>query len=96
MFLLTIVLILISMLGVYTQVYALEAARLLASQTSLASTLVNWHTTAATVAANAMQANSAGAGGSGHGVSSVCVGDGGGDRGVASGGSGACGVGSGV
>jgi len=60
MFLLTFVLIIISTLGVYTQVYALEAARFMANQTSLASTLVTWHTTAAGVAANAMLATGPG------------------------------------
>jgi hypothetical protein len=50
MYLLTFALLVISVLGIYTQVYALETARLFASETTIGQTFVNWHEAAASVA----------------------------------------------
>src|ERR1700733_12029351 len=52
MFLLTFALLIISMLGIYTQVSAVEASRLLASQSTIGQEMVMWHGAAASIAAN--------------------------------------------
>jgi hypothetical protein len=52
MFLLTFVLMIVAILGTYTQVYALATARIFASQTGVASEMIAWHNAALSVANN--------------------------------------------
>jgi hypothetical protein len=59
MFLLTFALVIISMLSVYTQVYAVETARLFSNQTGVAQSMIVWHAAAASLVANVVPPASA-------------------------------------
>lgn len=52
MYLLTFAMIMIAMLGLYTQVYAVQVARMFANETSIADNIVAWHEAAASLANN--------------------------------------------
>jgi len=52
MYLLTFVFLVISILGVYTQVLAIEAARVMANQTNTADQVLAWHSAALSLAQN--------------------------------------------
>lgn len=59
MVLLTFVMLVIGMLGIYTQVYAIEVARLFAHQTGIAQTMISWHDAALSLVAGEHGARSA-------------------------------------
>ncbi len=58
MFLLAITTLIISLIGLYTQVLSAEAARLAAKQNAYGQTMINWHDAAVSMAASILDSNS--------------------------------------
>jgi hypothetical protein len=54
MYLLVFAFLIIGLLGVYTQVFAIAVARMAANQTALAESMITWHEAAASLAGNVM------------------------------------------
>jgi len=55
MYLLTFSFLVIGMIGIYTQVYALEVARLYQNQTSIGQAMIGWHEAAVSLAENVVK-----------------------------------------
>jgi len=63
MFLFTFVFLVIGMLSIYTQVFAVQTARLFASQTTVAQAMINWHSGALSLAQGVINPQTANGGG---------------------------------
>jgi len=57
MYLLTFITLLIGLIGIYAQVIALQTARMVAQQTGIAMTLIQWHSAAVSMARSVISVN---------------------------------------
>jgi hypothetical protein len=63
MYLITFTLLIVGILGIYTQVFAIQTARLFASQTGIAQTMIAWHSAALSLADNIVNPSTGSGGG---------------------------------